>query len=327
MKQVSELITDIQNITSMPLGDEDRWNSATLVGEMNNVMLEKVVPDILRFGSEYFVFRKVIELGTDDIIPIPARAYGRIIREVKYLAANDERNNEQNVPQLTLPNADADTRPFAVFMQNDAIVLHRHADSQTGSLVLYYFLKPSTLVNETLQFAPISNISSNTVTTSSTGSALNTYCSVGQTKLFDVLRKTTGAIIEHDVVITRSATNTYTTTSPLGSTVSSYQSGGFPLVSPYSEELYLVPAGQCQFSTLSDDFDKLLVYHTASKIFESQGDFDSLQINAGRIKEINDHYARIFGNRIAGEPTKVVDRQNIGRSIRRQNYGIWGTRR
>lgn len=315
MKAISELIVDIQNIASIPLGDEDRWNTATLVSELNNVMLEKVVPDILRFGSEYFVFRKAQSANT-SLIPIPSRAYGRLIREIKYLQANGERRNEQNIPQITLPNADNTVTPLSVFMQNDAIVLHKNNDAYNdGQIVLYYFLKPSTIVNETTQFAPISNISGSTITTSSTGAALSTYCGVGQTKLFDVLRKSTGAIIEHDIAITRSATNTYSASLD----VASYQSGGFPVVSPYSEELYLVPAGQSQFSTLSDDFDKLLVYHTVSKIFESQGDFDALTVNEQRIKDLNAHYGRIFGNRISGEPTKAIDRQNIGRSIRRNS--------
>jgi hypothetical protein len=338
MKTVTQLIADIQDEISLPLTDEDRWNTTAVISALNNVMVQKVVPDILSYGSEYLVFRQVISLAnySNNIIPVPKRAYGRMLREIKYLPLGQtSQTSEVNIPQISMVNADSSQSinyPFYCYFRNDALHLHRQDNSgvDTGSVVLYFYLKPSTIVNTTTQFATITDVATSTtytvITVPSVGAELNTYCSTSETKMFDVLRVSTGAIVAYNIPLERNTSTTFRFVSALLSPteMANYQTGGLPVTTTLNtEELVLVPAGSCQYSTISEDFDQLLVYYTCSKILSSIGDVQSLEVNEQNIKDLKAHYANVFGSRLAGEPQKVVNRNGIGRMM--NGYG-WNNR-
>ena len=330
MKTVTQLISDIQDEISLPLNDDDRWNTTAVISALNNTMIEKVVPDILSFGSEYLVFRQVISLSgnTTNSVPVPKRAYGRMLREIKYLAAGQTaQSTEVNIPQISMTNADSNgyiNYPFYCYFRNDAIYLYKSSNSgnDEGSLVLYFYLKPSTIVNKTTEFATITNAATSTtytvLTVPSVGAELTTYCAVSSTKLFDVLRVSTGAVVAYNIPLERTATLSFRCASTLldPTELANFQTGGFPVTTSLNtEELVLVPAGSCQYSTISEDFDRLLVLHTCSKILSSVGDVQALEVNEQNIKDLKKHYSNIFANRLAGEPVKIVNKNGIGRTM------------
>jgi hypothetical protein len=335
LKSVSELITDIAQVASLPLEESDRWSRADVVQAMNLAMDEKVVPELLQFNNEHLVVRQTYPLSAANYptmqIPVPRRAYGRQLREIKYLPAGQTSMlREINLTQTTLPEKDqvygpsyTFGMPYSFYFQNDTVNLLTDPASATGTLVFYYFLTPSTLVDKTTEYANVTNVaydsgtSTFTFTVTSAGAEFDTYAgSNGTVKLYDVYRRSTGVIIYRDLPLTK-ATGTFTVVGNIGAddagVIRSYQESGMPVVAPYTADIILLPTGQSQFSTLPSEFDTLLVYHTVSRILESLGDTEGLQINEQRVKNAYSMISHVMGaSRVKGEPKVIVNRRGLG---------------
>jgi len=171
MKTIQDLILDVQDRISLPLDDEDRWSTAALVRAFNNALDDKLTPDLVAEGSNYLVHRDVIPLKVNGVsvyplnsVPLPVRAVGRALREVKYLPAGKTKIEEElNCPAISLEEKDMFVEsndlytsdvPY-VFIENDNLRLV--GGSSDGSIVFYYSLEPSTLQNTVGQYATITN--------------------------------------------------------------------------------------------------------------------------------------------------------------------------
>ena len=90
MKTIQELIRIVQDRISLPLDDDDRWSTTAVVEAFNHALDDKLTPDLISEGSNYLVHRAVFTLSNYPLkaIPIPNRAAGRVIREVKYIPAS-----------------------------------------------------------------------------------------------------------------------------------------------------------------------------------------------------------------------------------------------
>lgn len=341
MKAFSELLDEVAQVASLPLEESDRWNRAEVLRAMNLAMTDKVVPELLRFNNEIGVVRDSYTLSSAAHptmrIPVPKRAYGRALREIKYLPVGQtSRLAEVNVTQTTLPETDvtygpnfAYGWPFQFYMEGDLVNLMVDPASATGTLVFYYFIRPSTLMDKTTEYGSVTNAAYSTgtftFTVSSAGTEFDTYAgSNGTTKLYDVYRRSTGSILFHDIALLKT-NSSFTTTSALGSDdagfLESFQEGGMPVAAPYTSDLVLLPAGQSQFSTLPEEFDPLLVYHTVSRILESMGDTEGLQVNEQRVQNCYANIANIMGSsRVKGEAKVIVNRRGLG-DMQRWNIG------
>ena len=334
MKTIQELILDVQDRISLPLDDDDRWNISALVRAFNNALDDKLTPDLVAEGSNYLVHREVIALTANgspvfplNSIPIPKRAVGRALREVKYLPAGKTKiEDELNCPAISLEEKDmfsteseiyGSSVPY-VFLENDSLRLV--GGDLAGSIVMYYSLEPSTVQNTSGQYATIT--AWNGTITATTGSSWDSYQATGTTKFVDIYKKSTGAILKPNVQMARSGT-TYTITGLSEDEVKqikSHQSGGFPVVGPYESELLLLPAGKAEFSTIPYEFDQLLVLYVSERVLESIGDTEGLQVVMAKITETKDSISRITGNRLQGERRKLTDRRSIARIQRGQKW-------
>lgn len=349
MRSVSELITSIENRISLPLLSEDRWSRSAVILTMNEVQQEQVTPKLIQEGGEYLVHREVLPLQVGGQpkypalrIPMPRRCYGRALREVKYVAnqGNDifKQRDEINVTWCSVAEADAyETEGFSfinpmVCITNDHVRLMGNPTSATGALVFYYHLEPSDIVDKTTEFASISNITwaSGTATfTASAGAEYTVYQPDTTVKFVDIYRVSTGAILRPDVKLTR-AGSSYTTTDLTEDDVKeliNFQNGGAPVVAPFVSELYLLPSGQSQFSTIPEAFDSILVLETSSRILESLGDTQGLEVVASMLKKAYDSISISMGNRLSGQQKRVTDNRNIAAYQRSSNYGFRWNRR
>lgn len=348
MKTIQELILDVQDRISLPLDDEDRWSTTALVRAFNNALDDKLTPDLISEGSNYLIHREVVALTVNSVpvfplnsIPIPKRAVGRALREVKYLPAGKTKiEDELNCPAISLEEKDmfsteselyGSSVPY-IFMENDSLRLV--GGDTKGSIVMYYSLEPSFLLDPTtvvtpsvpVQYATITAWNS-TITATSAGTAWNTYFpdTVPNTVRFvDIYKKTTGAILKANVQMFRSGT-TYTITglsSDELAQIKVYQPGGFPVSStgPYESELLLLPAGKSEFSTIPYEYDQLLALYTCERVLESLGDTEGLGVIMTKIKETKDSISRVTGNRLQGERRKLTDRRSIARIQRGQKW-------
>lgn len=335
MKTIQELILDVQDRISLPLDDDDRWSTAAIVRAFNNALDDKLTPDLVAEGSNYLVHRDVFPLSSNDSpiyplasIPLPRRAVGRALREVKYLPAGKTRIDEElNCPAISLEEKDmygaegdfpASSIPY-VFLENDNL---RFVGGNTdGSIVMYYSLEPSTLVNSSGKYATITNWSNSTITATG-ASTWDTYQANGTTKFVDIYKKTTGAILKSNVRMSRLGSS-YTISGLTSDEIKQFQSnqtGGFPVLDPYTSDLLLLPAGESEFATIPYEFDQLLVLYVCERVLESIGDTEGLQVVMGKIQETRDSISRITANRLQGERRRLTDQRSIARI---QRGGKW----
>lgn len=343
MKTIQELILGVQDRISLPLDDDDRWSTTALVRAFNAALDDKLTPDLVSEGSNYLIHRDVIALTVNgspafplNSIPINKRAVGRALREVKYLPAGKTKiEDELNCPAISLEEKDmfsseselyGSSVPY-VFLENDSLRLV--GGDLSGSIVMYYSLEPSFLLDPTtavtpsvpVQYATITAWTT-TITAASAGTDWDAYHNDGDTRFVDIYRQTTGAILKANVRLTRSGTN-YTIAGLSNDEIEqikAHQPGGFPVSGPYESELLLLPAGNSEFSTIPYEFDQLLVLYVCERVLESLGDTEGLGVVMTKIKETKDSISRITGNRLQGERRKLTDRRSIARIQRGQKW-------
>ena len=358
MKLVSDLIQDVKDRGSIPAEDE-RVNDVLILKILNQVLDEHVYPSLLKISEEFGVVKKLINLAAADgtaafpgqVIPIPRRAYGRILREVKYFDGSD---NLYNIPYVALQEEDRFLKgisygaiPIGFYFIGDAIKLIGPNINllNVGKLVLHYIIEPNTLVNNTTEYAPVTHMDSTSSavrfickssTFDTTYAELSTYCPVNTTRLFDLYRKSSGALLAADLPLTREHGVGSLGGSELFSTdqlipaniydIENFQEGGFPVdltLGLYEPDILLIPAGKSQYSTIPYEMDNLLVQKTVGRILDLLGDIEGVQMNDTRVKDIYMQVTSALGNRIRGESKKVVNRRSVLRDLKRRFRRNW----
>ena len=333
MKTIQELILDVQDRISLPLDDDDRWSTGALVRAFNNALDDKLTPDLVSEGSNYLVHRDVVALKVNGVsvyplnsIPLPVRAVGRALREVKYLPAGKTKIEEElNCPAISLDEKDmfVDSNdlytsdvPY-VFIENDNLRLV--GGSSDGSIVFYYGLEPSTLQLTSGFYASIYDWQDDDRIYAHSGGALwDTYANPGPYDiLVDIYRKSTGAILKSNVKISGVAGAdtylVYNMSPDERNQLKSFQAGGYSVDLPYDYDLLLLPAGKSEFATIPYEFDQLLVLYVCERVLESLGDTAGLEVVMTKIKETRDSISRVTGNRLQGERRKLTDRRSLAR--------------
>lgn len=352
MKLVADLIADVKDRASIP-ADDERITDELILKVLNQVLDEHIYPDLLKISEEFGVVKKLVNLAAADgtaafpgqVIPLPRRAYGRILREVKYYDGSD---NLYNIPYISLQDEDRFLKgisygaiPIGFYFISDAIKLIGPNINllNVGRLVLHYVIEPNTLVNKTTEYAPIGDVNFDSVSQQlvfrvnddvvTAYPEMNTYCSSGSTKLFDLYRRSSGALLIADLQLTMqgSAGFTYYASTELTvdnvADIENFQEGGYPVGSIYEPDLILVPAAKSQYSTVPYEMDNLLAQIAAGRILDMIGDTEGLRVNDTRVKALYDSVTSALGNRIRGESKKIVNRRSIIRDLKRRFRRNW----
>lgn len=348
MLSVTELIADIKERSSTP-ADDERITDALVLKLLNQCLDEYIYPTLLKLSEEFNVVKTLIPLTTasgttafpNSLIPLPKRAYGRILREIKYF---DDSQNLYNIPYVSLEDEDKfmagatySASPFGFYFVGDAVKLVGVDVARlTGKLVVHYIIEANTLEQATTLYAPIYNVDyvgSEIRFWRDNSEALPEFEALsinGQTKLYDLYRKSSGAIIAADLPLTKevgpSGYDYYKTTQLTLDNIldiENFQDGGFPVTGGYESDLLLIPAGRSQFSTIPYELDNLLAQKVAGRVLEIIGDTEGLQVNDTRVRDIMMQVTSALGNRSRGESKKIVNRRSILRDLRRQYRRNW----
>ena len=348
MKSITELIADAKDRASVP-ADDERITDALVLKLLNQVTQEFIYPTLLKISEEFNVVKTLVPLTTtagtpafpNSLIPLPKRAYGRVLREIKYF---DNSQNLYNIPYVSLEDEDKfmagssySASPFGFHFVGDAVKLVGiDVAKLTGKLVLHYIIEPNTLEQATTLYGPVYNIdyvgseirfwrdSTESLPEFEAYSPFN-----GQTKLYDLYRKSSGAIIAADLPLTRDIGVDYDYFKTTQLTVDNvqdlenFQDGGFPVTGAYESDLLLIPAGRSQFAAIPYELDNLLAQKVAGRVLEIIGDTEGLQVNDTRVRDIMMQVTSALGNRSRGESKKVVNRRSILRDMRRQYRRNW----
>jgi len=358
MKLVADLIEDVKTRASIP-SDDERITDAIILKVLNQVLDEHIYPDFLKISEEFGVVKKLVNLAASNgtaafpgqVIPLPRRAYGRILREVKYYDGSD---NLYNIPYISLQDEDRFLKgisygaiPIGFYFISDAIKLIGPNINllNIGKLVLHYVIEPNTLVNKTTEYAPITDMDYVTVgdvqsvrfiTSSSNFNLefpeLNAYCGSGSFKLFDLYRRSSGSLIAADLQLERNTDGIYTYFSTDQLTpanildIENFQEGGYPIntvAGVYDPDMILIPAARSQYSTVPYEMDNLMAQIAAGRILDMIGDIEGLKVNDTRVKALYESVTSALGNRIRGESKKIVNRRSIIRDLKRRFRRNW----
>lgn len=345
---VTELIQRVKSRISLPDND-DRFTPSEIVDTMNDVMEEFVIPELMKYMEEYLIVKQVVKLRTngvenfpDYLIPLPTRAYGLTLRNVKYRSQGDtEPHQNINVPYISPEDEEFRQgdrfinfrgHTLGFYFQGPAIKLIGNPVTLDGELELSFVLKPSKLVLRTTEFATVNNLTVQSshlrVNSTGIGAQFDAFLGSASTKLVDILHIPTGHIISFDQKAARVGANYDLLDLPSAElkNISKYQSGGLPLNASqgFTSELHLVPAGQSQFSHLPKEYDNLLIYATCGRILEALGDVEGLSVNNSQMDKVVQSIKSAYGKRSQGEGKKITNRRGLHTALQNRAWrGRW----
>jgi len=325
---VTDLLAKIKRLGGLPESQE-RLSDDVILDFANEELSNSVYPLLLSINEEYALVKEIIPLRTNTnqsiyptlTIPIPSRAYGRTLRELKYI---DESSNLINIPYLAMNDEDIlqdrDRNTLGFYFMSDAVQLLGGIENLGSSLLAHYIVEPDKLINLPNQFSNVTNMSlsmGTTIIDATVSVEMDLYCPVGGRRLFDIMRRSSGALLAVNIPMIRTTNSEYTTTVLEQidiNAMEAFQTAGFSgLIAPsfYDPELIIVPSGQSPFTHIPRELDDVLVWHVISRIMFSLGDSETFNF-AERQKEMYAKNAvKVLGNRIQGEAQKITNRRGF----------------
>lgn len=289
------LIENIKRRAMLP-SNQNTFLEADFLAFANEEMDLGVVPHVLSFHEEYYVFTDSIELQPTTIrYNIPHRAIGNKLREVRYkdlngnifemtqVAIEDEGYFQYN----NIGSNPGSLRSFSI--EGSEILLNTHPNtiSMMGYLELMYYIRPNTLVSEN-RTAKVTSIVGNTVTIDAYSSAFN-----GITK-FDI----TSIKNPHKLIAVDIEPIALATPSLLQFTFSeipaNIQIGDIIAIS----EETIIPQ-------MPVELHSMLAQRVAIRCLEALGDTQGLQNATAKLVEMEQKTSIIIDNRVEGAAKKI----------------------
>jgi len=254
-----------------------------------------IVPDIIKTREDYFVFKdtsSALDGSSNQTFNIPERAVGLQLREVSVTSGGSERN----IPRLDIEDRvyqNVGGNVYGFDITSNQINLFGGC---TGTLNLYYYLRPGALVKST-QARQVVSTTSNSITVASFLSGWTTSTT------FDVVKATGGfdyrAIgLTVDTLDSGTATITFNEDLPTEAW-KSIQAGDWLVESEYS------PVPQ-----IPQEWQEYLAEAVVGYIMESIGDSEGFQRAQARKDELRKNALSIISSRVDGESKKIVPRRN-----------------
>lgn len=306
----SVIISKVKRLITLPT-DDTLFNTGDYINFINECILEEIMPNLMQIRDDYCLIRQVYPLQNSQaqnlyptgVMPIPNRAWGNTLRELKYI---DNGGNYYNMNNLYLGDKDlyqTKNTPFSggygrgYIPFNSGIELIPPPLNDDGSIEMHYILSPSELIDDPLYYAQTIDLSYNssasiatfTVPAIDPSSDFSNYCDSGATALFDIYDYKTGMFLYIDLPMTRQGFTTFLCNVvtqqgtqilyPNVTELTNFQLGNFPVnIQTYVPQLYLVPSGATSFTPIPDVLDRILVYEVAMKIMAAQGYVEEIQI-------------------------------------------------
>lgn len=358
---LNEIIDRVQRLITLPPDDDILFNSDDFASFTNDCLMEKIYPRVMKTRDDYFLAREVFPLqgplGNDlyptGVMPIPPRAWGNTIRELKYI---DSSGNYYKINPYYLENEELyQTRNLALSSQyqkgymnyNSGIRLVPPPLQDTGSVVMYYIITPSTVIADdeddnqktavsistdilNMSFNSSTNIATYTTELVDEGTLLDLYCPLNESRLFDVFNKSTGMLLATSIPLTRRSSTSFNgpctiqigtdIISPNVTEMTNFQNGGFPVSLPYVAQLCLVPAGKTPYTPVMPMLDNLLVYELAIKILSAQGYVEELQTFLAEHADLRKDLISQIAMRVESEPYVISSTRGIRQSILYSNF-------
>ena len=280
----AHLLAAINRRSFAPTG-QTTFSEAELLLMADEELKTLVVPHILAAREEFFVFHKDHDvIAAKFAYPISARAIGMVTREVQLLNGN----NATDLPRIE-PEAVVDYGTGAVssfYLKNNDVCLYKSPSSTSGTLRIYYFLRPGDLVT-LAESAVISAI--DTVTNVASVTTIPSAWVTGNS--FDFIKKDGG----HEYV---SIDNTSSLVSGTDITFAT-------LPSTLAVGDYVSLAGQSPLVQLPPDYQPILAQATAVQVLEAMNQPGAEKAES-RLKRMLEVAQILITPRVIGESRVVL---------------------
>ena len=159
-----DLLNSIARKSFLPTG-QTTFTNAEMLAIADEQTLDTIIPELLAVREEYLVYHTDYSItANQNAYNIPARAIGMQVRDVAIVSGDTINPSLPRIEPEEVTSA-ATGSPTAFYLKNNQIILYPTPSTTINSLRVYYFLRPSELV-ETTDAAVISAIDTNTNTVS-----------------------------------------------------------------------------------------------------------------------------------------------------------------
>lgn len=277
----------------------------------DDVISSRLVPLLESVNQDFFVYRTLVPLiGGQSEYPIPYRAVGRGLRELKLIGPS---GTTRNLALVTIEDAhlystSAITQGF--YFLGDKLRLVPDVPSSLGgsfSLEMWWRMPPSSLISQS-GAGLVTSVAGDTITVANLPSTIIPGVSV------DLIQGQSGnTIYALDCAVTNVGGSQLTLTA--GSVPASFAPGDFVAIAGQSPVVNFIP-NEC-YSLL----ESLLAY----RVLNSLGDFEGAKTLAEDIAVEERNIKQLLEPRIDGEPTIIINRTGLVRGTkwlqRRWLYG------
>jgi hypothetical protein len=281
----SYFLTQVKLKSSPP---EGRFEDSEILQIANDVMIAHVVPLIISLKEEYYVTSEDQSITSSvNAYPIPYRALGLSLREVKKIRSNQIIDLDRMSPEDITSSTTSDTTQ-GFYIQGQDVVLYPTPASTQDSLRCFYFLTPSRIVDVT-ECARITAIDTITGVVTATPPTSWTVASVLDFCSHRNGHKTLGSDI------TPTAISTTDITFNLANLPSTLSVGD-----------YVALAGETPFLQCPDVCFDLVVRITSNELLESMGAQTELQAGMVKAEKLQANVVSLLTNRVTGAPKRSV---------------------
>lgn len=275
----------------------------------NEEMLIGLVPSVLQFHEDYFMFEEDIPLQQDVMeYTIPYRSIGNRLRDVQY-KIDDKNYNEMTRIAIDHRFESFDNGILRYYIKNNKIVIQSTSVSPQASLAMIYYIRPSKLVLEE-QVGVITSINRTTGEIATSGLPTKFSTSIK----YDFYKtKSPYRILKIDLnaVTINPSTNTLT-----------FNPADIPSDLVVGD--HISEAEESNIPQIPTELHAVLAHRVACRILEALGDTQGLQNANAKLSEMELKTGSLIDDRVEGSPKKVINRYT---PLRKSVYSKRYTRR
>lgn len=270
-----------------------------------------LVPILMSAQQSYLVYHDTYPITADlDTYPIPYRAVGRGLRELK-LSWDGTTTGVRNLTYIEIEDrhryAESGT-PVGYYFEGDKIVLVPTPTDSTQLLLRWFEVAPNKLILPTAASVVLS-VTPGVTTTDVVVDAVATDITVAAVVDF-IEAKSGNTLLGMDKTVANIAGTTLTFA--VADVPSSLAVGDYIALAGYSPVVQVPNEALLLLETL-----------TARMILEAIGDFDGAGILKDREKELIDNFRKLIEPRNPGSPKKIVNQSGL---LRGKGYAIYSRR-
>ena len=280
----NSLVDRVESKAALP---EGRYTTAELLDQIYRTLISEIVPIVRQVHQEYYVVKTTVAtVANTYAYSIPTRAMGRALREIKRV--NGTTQYDLPIGGLEYENTSDTGAPQKAWIEGDKVIVWPTPTDATDSLNMWYYRRPSILVEDTAGFVVTAiDTGTNTVSVSGvpTWTTANTLDVVSPSGDF--------TIREMDLSFT-------------SITVSDFVFATLPTNLSVGD--YLCLAGESVYAQLPVEAHEMLITLTAANVLFEMGDRENGTILPSDGERLAQAYLSTVNPRIVGAPKAFTTR-------------------